>query len=125
MSDDNTITPLHLQTMEAWMAQTHAVQMQTSESMKETNRAIGDLAKSVNELVIAERLRTESDSRIREQMIDIKGTQDKYIDDVKWLAKVHKNWDNYVTKILVPIIITGIIVAIATSGGFAIFAGGK
>ena len=126
MSDNQRpLDDLHLRTIEGFIAKIYEAHMYTNESIRDTNKAMTELSKSVNELVIAEKLRTETDLRIKSDIKEIKEVQKQYSSDWQWLSKMHKNWDNYVGKILMPLIITGIIIAIASTGGFAIFAGGK
>lgn len=119
MSDDSqgVITQMHLTTIEKWMEQSHQVQMETSKS-------ISELANNLNELVTQEKLRTQRDAQIAEQIQEIKGKQEKYEDTWKWSKSMMDIWQAYVKRVLGPLIISGIIIAILATGGFAIYQGG-
>lgn len=118
MSDDGqVVTHMHLSTIEKWMEQSHQAQM-------ETNKSIATLAESVNELVTQEKIRAERDVVTAERILKVEEKQAKYEDVWKWSAKHKEMWDAYVKKFLAPLIITGIITAIAVTGGFAIYQGG-
>ena len=92
---DNIITPLHLQTIEKYMAN-------TSESVQK-------LADSVNELVIAERERTIRDEHMKNELDGIKATLKEAEKGIAFAGWLYKLFDNYIMKIGFPFAMTMII----------------
>ena len=138
MSDD-IVTPLHLQTIEKYMAHQSEMQQKNAddmrETMKQTQISLQQLASSVNELVMAEKVREEKDQKTQEliganrvhsqeQIDNIKETLKANEDGIRWSTKMQKWIDNYIMKVAVPFIFTAlIIIIIANTFDFSKLAG--
>tara|TARA_R110002049_G_C8839127_1_gene536224 strand:- start:5 stop:343 length:339 start_codon:yes stop_codon:yes gene_type:complete len=92
---DNIITPLHLQTIEGYMASTSA--------------SVQKLAESVNELVISERERAIRDEQMRKELEDIKLTLKENEKGIAFSTWLYRMFDNYIIKIGFPFAMTLII----------------
>ena len=138
MSDD-IVTPLHLQTIEKYMAHQSEMQQKNAddmrETMKQTQISLQQLASSVNELVMAEKVREEKDQKTQElisanrvhsqeQIDNIKETLKANEDGIRWSTKMQKWIDNYIMKVAVPFVFTAlIIIIIANTFDFSKLAG--
>ena len=138
MSDD-IVTPLHLQTIEKYMAHQSEMQQKNNddmrETMKQTQISLQQLASSVNELVMAEKVREEKDQKTQEliganrvhsqeQIDNIKETLKANEDGIRWSTKMQKWIDNYIMKVAVPFVFTAlIIIIIANTFDFSKLAG--
>ena len=138
MSDD-IVTPLHLQTIEKYMAHQSEMQQKNAddmrETMKQTQISLQQLASSVNELVMAEKVREEKDQKTQEliganrvhsqeQIDNIKETLKVNEDGIRWSTKMQKWIDNYIMKVAVPFVFTAlIIIIIANTFDFSKLAG--
>lgn len=138
MSDD-IVTPLHLQTIEKYMAHQSEMQQKNNDDMRETMKQtqiyLQQLASSVNELVMAEKLREEKDQKTQEliganrvhsqeQIDNIKETLKANEDGIRWSTKMQKWIDNYIMKVAVPFVFTAlIIIIIANTFDFSKLAG--
>jgi len=138
MSDD-IVTPLHLQTIEKYMAHQSEMQQKNAddmrETMKQTQISLQQLASSVNELVMAEKVREEKDQKTQEliganrvhsqeQIDNIKETLKANGDGIRWSTKMQKWIDNYIMKVAVPFVFTAlIIIIIANTFDFSKLAG--
>jgi len=126
MSDD-IVTPLHLQTIEKYMAHQSEMQQKNAddmrETMKQTQISLQQLASSVNELVMAEKVREEKDQKTQEliganrvhsqeQIDNIKETLKANEDGIRWSTKMQKWIDNYIMKVAVPFVFTALIIII-------------
>lgn len=124
---DEIVTPLHLQTIEKYMA--HQIEMQQKnaddmrKTMKETQVSLQQLAGSVNELVTAERVREEKDQKTQElitsnkahaqeQIDSLKETLNKNEAGIRWSSKMSKLIDNYIMKVAAPFVFTAVIILI-------------
>ena len=138
MSED-IVTPLHLQTIEKYMAHQSEMQQKNAddmrETMKQTQISLQQLASSVNELVMAEKVREEKDQKTQEliganrvhsqeQIDNIKETLKANEDGIRWSTKMQKWIDNYIMKVAVPFVFTAlIIIIIANTFDFSKLAG--
>lgn len=112
MMGDEIITPLHLQTIEKYMAN-------TSESVQK-------LADSVNELVIAERERTVRDEQIKKEIEEIKSTLKTHKGGLALASWLYKLFDNYIMRIGFPFVMTLIFITLAANFiDISAFTGGK
>ena len=124
---DETVTTLHLQTIEKYMA--HQIEMQQKnaddmrQTMEKTQVSLQQLAGSVNELVTAERVREEKDQKTQElitsnkahaqeQIDSLKETLNKNEAGIRWSSKMSKLIDNYIMKVAAPFLFTAIIILI-------------
>jgi len=107
MSDD-IVTPMHLKTIEKYMA------MQV-DAYDKTSESVSKLAESVNELVVAEKVRQERDERVQKQIQTLQNSIDSNIDGIRWSSKMSKWIDNYIMKIAAPFVITAIILLIVAN----------
>lgn len=124
---DEIVTPLHLQTIEKYMA--HQIEMQQKnaddmrQTMEKTQVSLQQLAGSVNELVTAERVREEKDQKTQElitsnkahaqeQIDSLKETLNKNEAGIRWSSKMSKLIDNYIMKVAAPFVFTAVIILI-------------
>lgn len=112
--DSESITHLHLSTIERWMEQNHQSQM-------ETNKSISKLAENVNELVTQEKLRTQRDVVTAQEIDAIKETQSKYKASWDWTKKMYDAWNKYLDKYIRPAIISLILITLAGTAGVSIY----
>lgn len=99
---------LHLRTFENYLAR-------QSEDYSRMCSTMSQLSTSMNELVIAERMRAESDKRVQEQIDTLKSSLEKNAEGIAWSSKMSKWIDNYIMKIAAPFTITAIILLIVAN----------
>ncbi|QGJ84357.1 hypothetical protein [Pseudoalteromonas phage XCL1123] len=107
-SNNDTLTELHFKTFENYLAQ-------QVEAYKQTSQSVSKLAESVNDLVLAEKIRTERDERVQEQIKTLQASIDKNMDGIRWASKMSMWIDSYIMKVAVPFVFTALIVLIVAN----------
>ena len=104
----DAILKLHFSTFENYLAQ-------QVEAYKQTGKQVEKLAESVGELVVAEKIRTERDERVQEQIKHLQSSIDKHMDGIRWADKMSKWIDSYIMKVAVPFVFTALILIIVAN----------
>lgn len=94
-----------------------------NKNIESMSAAVGNLANSVNELVIQERVRAERDASmdIRVTKVEDKmGSNQPYID---WVGAIKRIFDSVLVKWGIPIFCIGILAVAAKAVGIPVFGG--
>lgn len=106
MSDDNAAEIRHI-----------------NKNLETMAASVSNLANSVNELVVQERVRAERDVHIEQRVSKVEDKVEKNQPTIDWATNARKFWDSQFMKWGVPIFCLGLLAAAAKAVGIPLFGG--
>lgn len=85
--------------------------------------SVSNLANSVNELVIQERVRAERDASMDKRVAAVERRIDTNQASIDWACRAKRFWDSQIMRWGIPIFCLGLLVAAAKAVGIPVFGG--
>ena len=106
MSDDNAAEIRHI-----------------NKNLETMSAAVSNLANSVNELVVQERVRAERDVNIEKRVSNVEDEMKINKKAVEWADRARKFWDSTIMKWGIPVFCIGLLAVGAKVIGIPVFGG--
>ena len=94
-----------------------------NKNIESMSAAVSNLANSVNELVIQERVRAERDANMDIRLTKVEDKMDDNQQYISWVGGIKKIFDSVLVKWGVPIFCIGILAVAAKAAGIPVFGG--